>query len=284
MRPKQRRHFRAGLGETEDVVDEEQHILAFGVAEVFGNGEARQADARARARRLVHLAVDQRHLGARPVELDDARFDHLVVEVVALAGALADTGEHRHAAMRLGDVVDQLHDHHGLADAGAAEQADLAALGVGRQQVDDLDAGGQDLGLRRLIDELRRVAMDRQGQLVADRAALVDRLADHVQDAAERLGTDRHGDRAAGVDCLLAAHQPVGGVHGDGADLGFAEMLRDLEHDQPAVGVHMERVQNVRQIGIEAHVDDRARDLGDRADVVGGHETDPFPSIARQPA
>jgi hypothetical protein len=40
----------------------------------------------------------------------------------------------------------------------------------------------------------------------------------------------------------------------------------------------------VRQIGIEAHVDDRARDLGDRADVVGSHETDPFPSIARQPA
>jgi hypothetical protein len=28
----------------------------------------------------------------------------------------------------------------------------------------------------------------------------------------------------------------------------------------------------VRQIGIEAHVDDRARDLGDRADVVGGHD------------
>jgi hypothetical protein len=30
--------------------------------------------------------------------------------------------------MALGDVVDQLLDQHGLADAGAAEQADLAAL------------------------------------------------------------------------------------------------------------------------------------------------------------
>ena len=144
----QRRHFRAGLGEAEDVVDEEQHVLAFGVAEVLGDGQARQADAGARARRLVHLAVDQRHLRARAVELDDARFDHLVIEVVALAGALADAGEHRDAAMRLGDVVDQFHDGHGLADAGAAEQADLAALGVGRQQVDDLDAGDQDLALR----------------------------------------------------------------------------------------------------------------------------------------
>ncbi len=71
-----------------------------------------------------------------------------MIEVVALAGALADAGEHRGAAMALGDVVDQLLDQHGLADAGAAEQADLAALGVGGEEVDDLDAGDQDGGFR----------------------------------------------------------------------------------------------------------------------------------------
>ena len=70
--------------------------------------------------------------------------DHLVIEVVAFAGTLADAGEHRITAVRLGDVVDQFHDQHGLADAGAAEQADLAALGIGCEQVDDLDAGDQD--------------------------------------------------------------------------------------------------------------------------------------------
>ena len=150
MRPEQRRHFGAGLGEAEDVVDEEQHVLAFLVAEIFGHRQAGQADAGAGARRLVHLAVDQRHLGAFggavSSELDDAGVDHFVIEVVAFAGALAHAGEHRHAAMRLGDVVDQLLDEHGLAHAGAAEQADLAALQVGRQQVDDLDAGDQDFG------------------------------------------------------------------------------------------------------------------------------------------
>ena len=125
----QRRHFRARLGEAEDVVDEEQHVLAFLVAEIFGLGEAGQADAGAGSRRLVHLAVHQGDLGLA-VELDDLGLDHLVIEVVALAGALADAGEHRHAAVRLRDVVDQLHDGHGLADAGAAEQADLAALRI----------------------------------------------------------------------------------------------------------------------------------------------------------
>ena len=126
------------------------------VAEVLGHGQAGQADAGAGARRLVHLAVDERAFGACRAAiagLDDAGLDHFVVEVVAFARALADAGEHRVAAVFLGDVVDQLLDEHGLADAGAAEQADLAALGVWREQVDDLDAGLEDLRLGRLVDK-----------------------------------------------------------------------------------------------------------------------------------
>src|SRR3712207_9240019 len=73
--------------------------------------------------------------------VDDARLLHLEPEVVALARALADAAERGQAAVLLGDVVDQLLDEDGLADAGAAEQADLAALGVRGEQVDDLDAG-----------------------------------------------------------------------------------------------------------------------------------------------
>ena len=35
-------------------------------------------------------------------------------------------------------------------------------------------------------------------------------------------------------------------------------------------------VQDVRQLAVELHVDDGAHDLGDRADVVGGHDGIPF--------
>ena len=59
----QRRDFRAGLREAENVVDEEQHVLAFFVAEILGDGEAGQADAQTRSGRLGHLAVDQGALG-----------------------------------------------------------------------------------------------------------------------------------------------------------------------------------------------------------------------------
>ena len=54
-------------------------------------------------------------------------------------------------------------------------------------------------------------------RLVADRAHLVDRLTDNVEDTAESLGADRHNDLLAGIENLLAADQTIGGVHGDGA-------------------------------------------------------------------
>ena len=156
----------------------------------------RERDAQARARRLVHLSVDERDLRRAEILLvDDARLRHLVVEVVALARALADAGEHRDAAVELGDVVDQLHDDDGLADAGAAERADLAALQERADQIDDLDAGGQHLRRRRLIGERRRRPMNRVALLGLDRSALVDRVAGHVEDASHHAVADRHRDR-----------------------------------------------------------------------------------------
>ena len=104
--------------------------------------EAGERHAQAVAGRLVHLAEHHRHLRfGQVVRLHHLGFDHLVIEVVALARALADAGEHRQARVLGGDVVDQLQHVHGLADAGAAEQADLAALGERADEVDHLDAG-----------------------------------------------------------------------------------------------------------------------------------------------
>ena len=83
-------------------------------------------------------------------------------QVVALARALAHAGEDGVAGVLRGDVADQLLDDDRLADAGAAEDADLAALGEGADQVDDLDAGLEDLGLGRLLVEGRGGPVDRQ--------------------------------------------------------------------------------------------------------------------------
>ena len=188
--------------------------------------------------------------------------DHLVVEVVALARALADAGEHRQARVRGRDVVDELHHRDGLAHAGAAEQADLAALGERTDEVDDLDAGLEQLLRRRQLLERRRVAVDRHRLLGVDRAPLVDRAAEHVHDAAERLAADRHHDRVAGVDDLHAAAQAVGAAERDRAHDAVAQLLLDLER-QPDL-VHLEGVVDLRHLGArEFHVDDRADALDD---------------------
>ena len=131
----QGRDLGAGLHEPEDVVHEQQHVLVLHVPEVLGHGQGGQCDPEPDSGGLVHLAVDQGGL------LDDARLLHLDPEVGALTGALADPGEHRHPAVVGGHPVDHLLDEHGLAHTGPAEQADLAALHVGLEEVDHLDAG-----------------------------------------------------------------------------------------------------------------------------------------------
>ena len=194
------------------------------------------------------------------------RFDELVIEVVAFTGALADAGEHRIAAVRLGDIVDELLNDHGFANAGAAEQPDLAASSIGRQQIDHLDSGHQDLRLGRLFGEARRRLMDRAGFGAFDRTGLIDRLADHIHDAAERAGADRNSDRPAGIGYFLTTHQAVAGIHRHGAHRGLAELLGDLEHQAVTLVFRFQRIEDRGQMVLEMHVDDRAGDLSDASD------------------
>jgi hypothetical protein len=173
--------------------------------------------------------------------------------------------------MRFRDVVDELHDQDGLADAGAAEQADLAALRIRREQVDDLDARHENFSFRRLIRIGRRGLMD--GAHAADgldRTGFVDRLADDVHDAAERGFTDRNRDRRAGIGDFLAAGQAFRRVHRNAADGVLAEMLGDFENKAVALVRRLERVENFRQVIFELHVDDGADDLGNAALRAGG--------------
>ena len=138
--------------------------------------------------------------------------------------------------MVLGHVIDEFHDDDGLAHAGAAEEADLAALEEGLDEVDDLDAGLEHLFVGGLLVEQRRGAMDGHALLLADGAEFVHGLADDVDDAAQRLLAHGHADGAAEVDDLHAADHAVGGFHGHGAHAALAEVLLDFEDDADGRG------------------------------------------------
>ena len=249
----QRGHFRTRLREAENVVHEQEHVLIFFVAEIFGHGERGQRHAETRAGRFVHLAIDQTDTGTGLddrqavraelrmallvlLHLDDAGFDHFVVKIVAFARAFTDAGEHRDAAVQLRDVVDEFHDDDGLADAGAAERADFAALQERADEVNDLDAGDQHLRAGGLIHERRRGAMNGQILVGLDRALFVHGLAGHVEHAAHDGFADGHRDRRAGVGDFHAALEAFGAAHGDGANPVVAEVLLRFERQLGLAG------------------------------------------------
>jgi len=231
-------HFRTRLGEAEDVVNEQQHVLAVGIAEVLGDGQTGEGHAGTGSRRLVHLTVHQGGL------VQNAGFLEFVVEVVTLAGALTHAGEDRQTAMVLGDVVDHLHENNGLAHAGAAEQAHLAALGEGDQEVHDLDAGFEHFNLGVLIHEGGSAAVNAQAFVAFDGAHFVNGTTHDVDDAAQSADADRHLNGLAGVRDLHAAHQTIGGVHGDRTHHVVAEVLCDLADE--ILGIRIIRIHDLK--------------------------------------
>ena len=191
------------MGKAENVVNKQQHILSFHIAEILRHGKTAERHTHTGAGRLVHLAIDQCSL------IDDPAFLHLVVEIVALTRTLAHAGEYRNAAMLFSNVVNQLHDNDCLADTSAAKQANLAALGIWRDQVDDLDASFQNFGRGFLLLIRRRGPVNWPTFFPFDRWLVIHRLAEQVKDAPKVFISYRHSDWATGIGRLHAAHQAV---------------------------------------------------------------------------
>ena len=84
-----------------------------------------------------------------------------MIQVVTFTWPRTNTSEDGVAAMRLRDIVDQLHDDNGFANACAAEQADLAAFRIGGQQVDELNARNELRCFCGLLDAVGRITVNR---------------------------------------------------------------------------------------------------------------------------
>ena len=179
--------------------------------------------------------------------------------------------------MVLGHALNHFLNQHGLAHTCTTEQTDLAALHVRGQQIDDLDARFEHLGLGLQLIEGRRVAVDRPTLGDGDGLIrlLVEDVTGHVEDVALGHVADRHGDRGAGVGDGGTTNQAVGGLQSDATDRGITEVLFDLEGDLGLLrlafflgaGVDDRYFQGVVDVGQMTHrefnVDNRALDAGD---------------------
>ena len=199
------------MRETKDVVDKEKHVLIALITEVFRHGQGRERDAQTRAGRFVHLPINERDLRlAQILLIDDARFAHFRVKIVAFAGAFADSGEHGEPAVSLGDVVDQLQNNDRLSDACAPERANFAAFGERTNEIDNFDPCLENLKFHILLHESRSGAMNRIALREFDRALVINRIAGDVKNATERSLAHRHGNRSPGIVYVHSALEAFG--------------------------------------------------------------------------
>ena len=168
------------------------------------------------------------------------------------------------------DVVNQLLNQNGLAYTGAAEQTDLAALGIGADQIDDFDAGFQNFcgRLLLLIGGSRTV----DGPLFGGfhRPGLVDGLSQQVKDTAETGFTHGNADGPARIDCLDATLQAVRGGHGNAANHVVADMLGDFRDDGGIAVFDFDGGQQLWQAVVrKTNVQNRTHNLDHGSDMIG---------------
>jgi len=259
-------HFGTGLSESENVIDKEKHILSLGISEVLGNGQTGKGDSGSGSWGLVHLAVDESDLGFVILQADDTSLNHLVVEIVTLSSSLSDTGEDRVTTMRLGDVVDQLHNEDSLTDSGTTEETNLTTLYVWGKKIDDLDTSLENFDGRAGLDEFWWWGVDSLEGVSLDWASLVDWGTNDVDNSAEGGGTDWDHNWVTGVEDVLTSNDSLGGIHSNGSNGVLTQMLGDLEHQSVLSALDFESVQNWWSITIELNVNDWTNDGSDSAD------------------
>jgi len=189
------------------------------------------------------------------------------------------------------DIVDELHDDHGLANAGATEETRFPALGIGLEEIDDLDAGLEHLGFGGLLGQRRRFAMDRQAFFRFHRSSSVHGIPEDAEDPAKGLSPYRNRDRLSEIDGLHPPNHAVGGLHGDAPRPVFTQVEGDLGGDidghLPHVTVidDLDRIENRRQVLVgKLHIHHRADDLDDTAvDLLTHKSSTPYPSSACAP-
>ena len=168
--------------------------------------------------------------------------------------------------MAFGNIVDKLHDKHGLAHTGTTEQTDLTALTVRLKKVYHLYTGIEHFGTDGKLVEFGRRLMDRTEVGTLQCRQTVNGLADNVEQTAFDLLACRYGDRTVEIVHTHAALKSVGTFHGHTAHGVLAYMLLYLENQHRAVvTVNLKsRIDRRKHIALtfKAHVDHRTDYLG----------------------
>ena len=234
------------------------------IPEVLCHGQAGKAYPHTGSGGLVHLTVDHGGL------FDNTGLGHFPVQVVTLTGTLTHAGKHGVTVVGGSHIINQLLNQHRLTHAGAAEQTDLTTLGIGANQVDNLDAGFQDGGGGLLLVIGGGLTVD--GPLLGALYlfAAVDGLSQQVKHPSQALLAHRHLNGSAGVLCLCSPLQSIGGAHGNAPHHIVTNVLGGLCHDGIVPIVHMNGTQELRKAVVrKTNIQNGTHDLNHRSHIFG---------------
>ena len=117
--------------------------------------------------------------------------------------------------------------------------------------------------------------MDGPAFITRNFAPSVNRIAQHVKDAAQSPLADGNTHGSTRVKHVHPAHHTVGGTQSDAADTPSTEVLLDfsghLDFETLDVGLNLHRIVNCRKMGVGKFcVKRRSDDLCDMANVITG--------------
>ena len=180
------------------------------------------------------------------------------------------------------DVTNQLLDQDGLTYTSTAEQTDLTTLLIRAEQVYDFDTGLKDLSLGGLFLKGRSFSVDRKVLFHLWLFFIVDRLAQYVENTAQRILTNRYGNRCAGCNGVHTTSQTIGGSHCDTSYGIVTKILCNLDGQGAAIlKRYLDCLVDFRNLALgELDIHDRTDDLRDLTSILFCHLASPFISFS----
>ena len=133
--------------------------------------------------------------------------------------------------MILSDVVDELHDDHGLAHTSTTESANLTTLGERADEVDDLNASLKNRSGSVLIDQSRSGTVNWIVFVGFDVTSQVHSVTSDIEDTTEDAFTHRDRNWIARIGDLHVTTKTFRGGHGHRSHPAVTEVLLHFEHE-----------------------------------------------------
>eukprot|EP00056_Hartaetosiga_gracilis_P017347 m.7005 g.7005 ORF g.7005 m.7005 type:complete len:506 (+) comp5634_c0_seq1:128-1645(+) len=257
---KKGRHLRTGLCEAENVVNKEEHIASTSsirigkITERFSNSQTSEGNTGTCTWGLVHLTVHKGHLGVITFKINHTTFNHLMVQIVTLTGALTNTSKHRETRVLLCNIVDQFHNKHSLSDTSTSKESNLSTLCVWGKKVNDLNTSFKNSSCGLHFSQNRGFSVNRHKRVSLNGTTLINWLSNNIHNTTKGSSSNGNCDGSASIRHSLSTNKTFCTIHSNCTHCVFTQMLSNFKNKSLFVIVDFEGIEDRWQVRVEFHI------------------------------